>query len=119
MGVMRNRTVYGKVEAGPTTLSDSGLFSLDGGLVKITYDGTGEFSAAQRTAVGWTAGFGVERPITNKLSWKLEYLYLALKAPLNFTTGISQVGGTTEPVTGGIQNIDNNVIRVGLNYRLN
>jgi outer membrane immunogenic protein len=58
----------------------------------------------------WTAGAGVEAAITNDLSARVEYLYLDTG-----NINVAQVGPPFVTVTGRIQD---NLVRVGLNYRL-
>ncbi len=58
----------------------------------------------------WTAGGGLEAAITNELSARVEYLYLDTG-----TINVAQVGAPFVTVTGRVQD---NLLRVGLNYRL-
>jgi outer membrane immunogenic protein len=98
---------YGREEAGGT-LNDSIVLA---GLPLL--NASSGFDAS-KTAPGWTVGGGVEGPIANKLTWKAEYLYLDLKA-LNFSSPGPNAG---EPFSGRTP-FSENIIRVGLNYRLN
>jgi outer membrane immunogenic protein len=95
---------YGREEVGGT-LNES-----VGGIGIAASSGFG----ASQTATGWTVGGGVEGPIAKKLTWKAEYLYLDLNA-LNFS---SPGPGAGEPYSGSAQ-FRENIVRVGLNYRLN
>jgi outer membrane immunogenic protein len=67
------------------------------------------FGTATSTNLGWTAGAGVEFAITNALRAKLEYLHADLNG---FSCNVACGGG---PVSF---NVNSNIIRVGLNYRL-
>ena len=57
----------------------------------------------------WTAGAGVEYGITDKLSARVEYLYLDKG---NIATGF--IG---PPATTITSRLENNLVRAGLNYR--
>lgn len=65
------------------------------------------------TAVGWTAGAGVEYAITQNLSAKLEYLYVS--ANLSDTVAFPAVMG------GGVESesvtLSDNLVRAGLNWK--
>jgi outer membrane immunogenic protein len=85
-----------------------------GGVVvgfEADFDGSANTS---NTSGAWTAGGGIEAAITDNLSARLEYLYLDTG-----TMPVAQVGGTPPPpfvtVTGRLQD---NLVRMGLNYRL-
>jgi outer membrane immunogenic protein len=67
------------------------------------------FGTATATNLGWTAGAGVEFAITNALRAKIEYLHTDLNG---FSCNAACGGG---PVSF---NVNANVIRAGLNYRL-
>jgi len=58
----------------------------------------------------WTAGGGLEAAVTKNLSARIEYLYLETA---NFN--VAQVGPPFVTVTGRLQD---NLVRVGVNYRL-
>jgi outer membrane immunogenic protein len=57
----------------------------------------------------WTAGGGLEYGITENLSARLEYLYL--------DTGNVNTGTIGPPATAITSRLQNNLVRVGLNYR--
>jgi outer membrane immunogenic protein len=83
--------------------------------VRSTVNVAGIGSAnTSNTSGAWTAGGGIEAAITDNLSARLEYLYLDTG-----TMPVAQVGGTPPPpfvtVTGRLQD---NLVRMGLNYRL-
>ncbi len=64
-----------------------------------------------RLRFGWTAGAGFESMITANLSWKLEYLYVRFN---------DKYYDYNEPVTGlasTSSNLNQNILRIGLNYR--
>lgn len=67
-------------------------------------------SSTTFTHGAWTAGAGLEAAITDNLSARVEYLYVDTG---NFD--IAQVGPPFASVTGRLQD---NLVRVGVNYRL-
>lgn len=75
----------------------------------VNVNGIGSATTAN-TFAGWTAGAGLEAALTDRVSARIEYLYVA--GP-NFT--IAQVGPPTTTITGRVQD---NLVRAGLNYRL-
>lgn len=58
----------------------------------------------------WTAGGGLEYAVTDRLSARIEYLYLDTG-----TINVAQVGPPFVTVTGRLQD---NLVRAGVNYRL-
>jgi outer membrane immunogenic protein len=65
-----------------------------------------------RTLFGWTAGGGIEYVFMNNCSLKAEYLYVRLEnRPMTFL----QTPVAAVPRIG--LNLDNNIVRVGLNWR--
>jgi outer membrane immunogenic protein len=67
---------------------------------------------------GWTVGAGIEGALGKGWSWKAEYLYLDLGSmddPDNLLLSISTTGGRVTTHT----NYTDNIVRLGLNYRLN
>jgi outer membrane immunogenic protein len=87
------------------------------------------------TRVGWAAGVGVENAITRNWSWKLEYLYVDLGTA---TASLSGGLGTSfaphqncygaaigcnfaqNPASGTTSShFTDNIVRLGVNYRLN
>jgi len=69
------------------------------------------FTTADTTAIGWTAGAGVEFALANAWTAKIEYLYVDLG---RFDCGVACGLGLPENV-----GFTANVVRVGLNYRFN
>ena len=67
-------------------------------------------ASTSNTTGAWTAGGGLEAAITDNLSARVEYLFLDTG---NIT--VAQVGPPFVTVTGRLQD---NLVRVGLNYRL-
>ncbi len=63
------------------------------------------------TQGGWTVGAGIEKVITGHWTAKLEYLYVDLGS---ITDSFVPAPGVVETVH---QNITDNIIRLGLNYR--
>ncbi len=65
---------------------------------------------------GWTVGAGWEYSFAPKWSTKLEYLYYDLGSIQNTLTPLSGATGST---FGSSTAINGNVVRAGVNYRLN
>ena len=80
------------------------LFYATGGLAYGSVRGEVGGLSENRTALGWTAGLGMEVGLTQNWSAKIEYLYIDL-ADRNFT------------VTGRDNGLESNVLRAGVNYR--
>lgn len=80
--------------------------------------GLGVFSET-KNHYGWTAGVGVEYGITNNWTVKAEYLYVRLNNEA-FTFGNNVILGPLglNAWRTGV-NLDNNIVRVGLNYKFN
>lgn len=78
--------------------------------------------SASTTAVGWTAGFGLEWMFGSKWSAKLEYLYYDLGS-LQVSVPLTQVVFVTTPWATALAQtstrFDGSVVRVGVNYHLN
>ncbi|MGH9809114.1 MAG: outer membrane protein [Terriglobia bacterium] len=68
--------------------------------------------SGSETHVGWTAGFGLEHALSNRLSFKIEYAHV----DLGDETHILGNGG---PVIAANVDGDLDVIRLGVNYKLN
>jgi outer membrane immunogenic protein len=77
----------------------------------------GGFSSTN-TKVGYAVGAGIEGVISGNWTAKLEYLYVDLgRASGSFTTTTAAFGGGTL-VSSFNSRITDNIVRVGLNYRL-
>lgn len=92
--------------------ADRWLFYVTGGGAYAGFESaigvTGLGTATWQTEhAGWTVGAGLENAITNNWSWKLEYLYLDTGS---FST-------TFFGVVPGHFKLQDNIVRVGLNYR--
>ncbi len=87
---------------------------------EIVVSGTGAFSALASEAKnrsGWTAGLGAEWAFAPNWSAKIEYQYIKLKNSGYFNPSPPPQGlATFVNRSGGIP-VDENLIRVGLNYR--
>jgi outer membrane immunogenic protein len=72
--------------------------------------------ADTQTRWGWTAGGGVEAALFQNLSFKLEYLYVGLQDKSYFPpiTVLPDFQVARRNVT-----LNDNILRVGLNYRFN
>jgi outer membrane immunogenic protein len=76
--------------------------------------------SSTRTAVGWTAGGGVEFATAGNISFKAEYLYVNLgNGHSHNLTAVSTAafGGTPASFTTSFGSASFNLFRVGLNYR--
>jgi outer membrane immunogenic protein len=69
-----------------------------------------------KTVTGWTVGAGVEYAFLSGWSVKLEYLYADFGSPQFINPPIQLGAGTV--VTRDVR-LDENIVRVGLNYRFN
>jgi len=78
--------------------------------------------SASTTAVGWTAGFGLEWMFASKWSAKFEYLYYDLGS-LQVSVPLTQVVFVTTPWATALAQtstrFDGSIVRVGVNYHLN
>lgn len=82
-------------------------FSLGG-----PFNATTNFSHT-RIGAGWTLGAGIEGAAIGDWSWKLEYLYVDLGSD-----NISFFGPLTAEATNVRARFTDNIIRIGINYRL-
>lgn len=80
------------------------LFYATGGLAYGNVKGEVAGLSENRTALGWTAGLGMEVGLTQNWSAKVEYLYVDL-AERSYT------------VTGTDNGLSSNLLRFGVNYR--
>ena len=69
------------------------------------------------TAVGWTAGAGVEWKLTPVWSVKAEYLYADLGGQNNTIVYTYPVGNTSS-LTSTVQREKDNIVRFGVNYKI-
>ena len=97
-------------------LDENGAPALDANTNPITTRGSntaGLFD--QTTKLGWAAGVGVETHLIGNLSGKIEYLHM------NFATDSVSTGNPNNatPLALGLHSrITDDIVRVGLNYRL-
>ena len=80
------------------------LFYATGGLAYGNLRGEIAGLSENRTALGWTAGLGMEVGLTPNWSARVEYLYIDL-ADRNYS------------VTGTANGLESNLLRMGVNYR--
>ncbi len=80
------------------------LFYVTGGLAYGNLRGENAGLSENRTALGWTAGLGMEVGLTQNWSAKVEYLYIDL-TDRHYT------------VTGADNGLNSNLLRFGVNYR--
>lgn len=103
---------YGTLRGRIGTYMGSTLVYATGGLAygEITaFDRLNPAFEATKRRAGWTVGGGLETPLTDKLSMKLEYLYMDFRRGEYFTIP----GFTAERV-----DLDVHTVRIGLNYSL-
>lgn len=99
---------YGKV-----SVNDNVTLVIDTGNGPVT--NTGSFGGS-KTKVGWTLGAGIEGALfdTRNWTWKVEYLYVDL--------GSLSGSGVAVPIVNGSYfwnaRFTDNIVRVGLNYRI-
>jgi len=73
--------------------------------------------SVSKTKVGWTAGAGFEYAVTNRATLKAEYLFVDLGS-VSLTSADSN--GQFAPFIYGVNTkFMDNIVRVGLNYKLN
>jgi len=74
----------------------------------VNEPGSGDGISESKSHTGWTIGAGVEAALTDNISAKAEYLYVDFDDKTYFAT----------PDFAGIRtDLDNHIIRVGVNYR--
>ena len=91
----------------------------------LSFFATGPTTSADfgATMLGWTAGAGIETPITDKWSIKAEYLYVDL-GTMNDTLisglspGAALFYASPTVTTTSSSRIHENIVRLGLNYHL-
>jgi outer membrane immunogenic protein len=97
---------YGSVQTG---------FSLD--LARGTTPLLAIRASRSRTDYGWTAGAGIEHPVTESLSLRAEYLYVDLGA---YDIANGPIAVPTGTGSGSIKiGTTAHILRLGLNYSLN
>jgi outer membrane immunogenic protein len=95
---------FGTVRARAGVALNNILFYATGGLAYGNLRGEIGGLSENRTALGWTAGVGMEVGLTQNWSAKVEYLYIDL-AERDYT------------VTGTDNGLNSNLLRFGVNYR--
>ncbi len=83
----------------------------------FTSIGTTSSATFNQTRGGWTAGVGVEAAIAGNWTAKLEYLYVDLGS-IGATTLTNTGFGATQVFTVTRGDFRDNIVRLGLNYRL-
>jgi outer membrane immunogenic protein len=79
----------------------------------ITVTGPGVSASESKTRTGWTVGAGWEHKFTQKLSGKIEYLYVDLGNTAYFDPPPSALFADR---AGGVRLTDH-IVRVGLNWQ--
>jgi outer membrane immunogenic protein len=81
--------------------------------------GTSAASRFSQEKIGWTVGAGIETPIANQWSLKVEYLYVDLGNVTNSLTTPLEPGQApaTVQTTTSSSNIHDHIVRFGVNYR--
>jgi len=94
-------------------LDENGAPVLDDKGNPITATGSNSAGLFEHTTkLGWAAGAGVERHLIGNLSGKIEYLHMSFGAD-------SVSAGNATPLALGLHSrITDDIVRVGLNYRL-
>src|SRR5262249_14630467 len=67
-----------------------------------------------RTKAGWTAGAGIETPLSRNLTGKIEYLYLDFGS---VSTSTSNPLNATPVAVNLESRVSDHIVRLGLNYR--
>lgn len=100
---------YGRVTNAPQFYENNGMPCSD--LADFC-----SFSSTQKWKTGWTIGAGWETAIGNRWSAKVEYLYYDLGS---VGTTMYQVNLPPDTVFSSSTRINGNIVRLGLNYKLN
>jgi outer membrane immunogenic protein len=100
---------YGRVSASAST-AETSIANAPG----ITFVSVGTSASSDAsTKAGWAVGGGIENALTDKWTWKIEYLYLSLGSLDLATSGPIYIGESTTVHA----NFVNHVVRFGLNYK--
>ena len=115
VGLLISPTAFGYITGGiglgsVNTSGTLGSYNLAGGAINTPFSGT-------QTNIGWTIGSGLEARIAGtNLTAKAEYLFLDLGT---FHNSVAQSVATGSPIGSNISShIFDNIVRVGLNYKL-
>lgn len=115
VGLLISPTAFGYITGGlgfgsVNTSGTLGSDNLVGGAINTSFSNT-------QTNIGWTIGSGLEARVAGtNLTAKAEYLFLDLGTFHNF---VAQSATTGIPIGSNISShIFNNIVRVGLNYKL-
>jgi outer membrane immunogenic protein len=90
------------------TMADSGVAAFLG--PSVSYSGSAPFDVSKPT-VGWASGAGVEGPLANNWTWKVEYLYVDLGS-----VRADELGPFGDMLTLHVHMTDN-IVRAGLNFQ--
>jgi outer membrane immunogenic protein len=101
---------YGRIGISGTASEVADFSGAGGGI----FSSTTPFNVTQ-TKAGWTLGAGIEGSLAGKWSWKAEYLYVDLGSISGSFAG-PLIPGETVTVKS---RFDENLLRLGVNYRLN
>jgi outer membrane immunogenic protein len=113
---------YGSVHDNVRLNSEAGASATAGGFAFSCAAGPNCFAGSSSpTAVGWSAGTGLEWSFWTNLSLKLEYLYLDLGSGHTLNAVAQTSGGGAIPSSFAAATNENNfhIFRLGLNYRFN
>jgi outer membrane immunogenic protein len=121
IGTKENWVGTGRVRIGMT--ADRWLVYATGGFAAASVQGTinaaavtGNTFTDTQTRWGWTGGGGVEYAFFGKWSAKLEYLYAKFQSKGYFNPSPALAAGLNLVTRSDIP-LNNNIIRVGVNYR--
>jgi outer membrane immunogenic protein len=113
---------YGSVHENARLNSEAGAGATSGGFAFSCTAGPNCFAgSASRTAMGWSAGTGLEYSFWTNLSLKIEYLFVDLGSGRT-VNAIAQTGGggaIPSSFAAGINENDFHIFRFGLNYQFN
>ncbi len=115
---------YGKVSANASMTSPAlGTGGdISSGFVYLCIDAATCFNgSSSRVMVGWTAGAGTEFAVTDNFTAKFEYMYVNLGDARSFNTTATETAnmGAPSSFAVGLSSMSFNVVRFGLNYKLN
>jgi len=106
---------YGKVEQNVSIANPSPLITFVGVNGTCSPASTCYSGSSSRTAIGWTAGLGVEYAFMNNWTLKAEYLYVDLGSK-DFTANLANGSGSSS-LTANFGQTLLHVARIGVNYR--
>jgi opacity protein-like surface antigen len=85
--------------------------------VNCPFNFTCSTGSVSKTKVGWTVGTGLEWAVTNRATFKAEYLFVDLGST-SLTSTDTATAGLAPFIYGVSTKFQDNIVRLGLNYKL-